>query len=382
MKVAFNGTSLLGPLTGIGQYAWQLATRLQKMPGVDLALFYGSGFDTQVREGGASVSASRLRQLARDLVPRAYELARLRRQWYFDRGTRGRGFDVYHEPNFLAYRFDGPMVLTVHDLSWIRYPETHPPERVRAMHRYFEPSLRAARVVLTVSEFVKQEVIEVFGTPTERIRAIPNGLDPLFVPLPQERTRAVLDPLGLAHGRYFLSVGTLEPRKNLEATLAAYTRLPAALRAQFPLVIAGMKGWRTGRIEQLLAPLENSGQARVLGYLERSQLAAVTAGALAMVYPSLYEGFGLPALEAMGCGVPAIASTASSLPEVVGDTGLLADPHDTAAIAAAMQRLAEDGELRDRLGRAAIVRAAAFTWDRCASETLQAYRDAAATTSS
>lgn len=381
MKVAFNGTALLGPLTGIGQYAWQLATRLQKAPGVDLALFYGGGFDRQVRSGGTSVSVSRLRQLARDLVPKAYELARWRRQWYFDRGVRGQGFDVYHEPNFLAYRFDGPLVLTVHDLSWIRYPETHPPERVRAMHRYFEPSLRAASVVLTVSEFVKQEVIEVFGTPGERIRAIPNGLDPLFVPLSPQQTRAALDPLGLVHGAYFLSVGTLEPRKNLETTLAAYASLPATLRQRIPLVIAGMKGWRTTRIEQLLAPLESSGQARVLGYLERSQLAAVTAGALAMVYPSLYEGFGLPALEAMGCGVPAVASTASSLPEVVGDTGLLADPMDTAGVAAAMQRLAEDQALRDRLGRAALARAAAFTWDRCVADTLQAYRDAAASTS-
>lgn len=377
MKVALGATTLLTPLTGVGQYTHHLARGLQASDGVDLRLFYGSGFSREILKPGTA-RTGKLRLLARQYLPMAYELRRLIEQWRFDRGQRGEKFDLYHEPSYLALRFHGPTVVTVHDLSWIRFPETHPPERVRAMDRYFEPSLRRASLVLTDSEFVKAEILEVYGGDPARVVAIPLGVDPVFDPaLPQE-TASVLAPLGLAHGRYFLSVGTVEPRKNLQATVRAYAALPQATRQRLPLVLAGMKGWRTTALERLLEPLVQSGEVRVLGYLERSDLAKVTAGALAMVYPSLYEGFGLPPLEAMGCGVPPIISTAGSLLEVVGDCGLIVEPHDVDALGAAMTRMADDAQLRSRLGQASLQRAATFTWSRCVEQTVAAYRRAAA----
>lgn len=373
MKIAFNGTALLSPLTGVGQYAYHLASGLQQETDLDLLLFYASHFEHQVGAGTRPLVGT-LRRLVREWVPNSYEVSRWMQQRNFDRGIRQNRFDLYHEPNFLAFRFDGPSVVTVHDLSWIRYPHTHPAERVRAMEKYFEPGLRRARLVLTDSEFVKREVIEVFRVDPARILPVALGLDPIFKPMSADEAQAVLSAHKLKHGEYFLSVGTMEPRKNIETTVAAYRLLPPAVRERHPLVIVGLKGWRTTAMEKVLEPLVASGQARILGYLERSELAAVTAGALAMVYPSLYEGFGLPPLEAMGCGVPAITSNVSSLPEVVGDTGLSVDPLDVEALAAAMRTMAQDPTLRATLSAKALARAGGFTWQRCAAETAAAYR--------
>jgi alpha-1,3-rhamnosyl/mannosyltransferase len=380
MRVAYNARALSGPLTGVGQYTYQLALRLAAMQGLELFLFYGSRLERKVEamSGRAGLNRMKARQLGRRFVPFAYDLVRAWRQLALARGVRSERIELYHEPNTLALDVDAPLVLTVHDLSWIRHPETHPAERVRAMNKYFEPGLRRARLVLTDSEFVKREIVEVFGIAPEHIRAIPIGMDPIFRPLHEGELQSALRPHGLRPKSYLLNVGTLEPRKNLKRTVRAYTLLPRPLREQFPLVLVGASGWRTQGIESVIGPLVARGEVKVLGYLAREELAAVTAGAAAMAYPSLYEGFGLPPLEAMGCGVPVIASTSSSLPEVVGDAGLLVDPLDVDAIASAMCKLLEDADLRSRLSALSIERAARFTWDACAARTFAAYQDALA----
>jgi O-antigen biosynthesis alpha-1,3-rhamnosyltransferase len=377
LNVALNAGALRAPLTGIGQYVLQLGRALGHEPGVAMEFFYGHRF-SEVAAHDLPPLPSGLRGFVRNFVPNSYGIRRVLQQRHFNKGVKRAKYDVYHEPNYLALDFDGPLVLTVHDLSWIRFPETHPQARVDAMERYFEPCLRRAAVLLTDSEFVKREIIEVFGVDPGKIRPVALGLDGTFVPMDASQTRAVLERHGVVHGRYFLCTGTLEPRKNVQATVAAYAALPEAVRSRYPLVLAGMKGWRTTALERTLEPLIASGHAKVLGYLERSELAAVTAGALAMVYPSIYEGFGLPPLEAMGCGVPAITSNVSSLPEVVGDTGITVHPHDIDALSHAMAVLAGDDALRATLSAKALARAAEFTWERCAAETADAYRAAAA----
>ena len=377
LKLAFGATALLSPLTGIGQYAHHLARGLQQHPGVDVNFFYGTRFSRELA-GRPSAAMGKLRVLVRKHVPNPYALRRAIEQWRFDAGVREAGFDVYHEPSYLALRFAGPTVVTVHDLSWIRFPGTHPPERVKALDRYLEPVLRQASLILTDSAFVAGELTEVFGVRPERIRPVPLGLDPAFRPLEPSHTRAVLTRFGLEHGHYFLSVGTMEPRKNLATTLAAYAALPPAVRSAYPLVLAGMMGWETSALQDVLAPLVRSGEVRTLGYLERADLATVTAGALTMVYPSLYEGFGLPPLEAMGCAVPPIISTAGSLLEVVADCGLAVPAEDAEALRGAMQRMVEDPQARAALAQRSLQRAGTFTWGRCVERTLAAYREAAA----
>lgn len=376
LRVAFNGSPMLWPLTGVGQYTYQLARNLKREPELALDFFYGNRFSEAIEES-PSMAAGKFRVWVRTYVPRAYEIRLALEQRHFDKGTRQKRYDLYHEPNYLALRFDGPTVITVHDLSWIRYPETHPPERVKAMNNYFEPRLRRASLLLTDSVFVKDEIVRTFGIDPGLVRALPLGVDEVFHPRQADETQPLLSNHGLQHGSYFLAVGTLEPRKNVQGTIAAYAALPEATRNRHPLVLAGMKGWQTSAIERLLSPLVRNGQVRMLGYLPRAELATVTAGARAMVYPSLYEGFGLPVLEAMACGVPAITSNVSSLPEVVGDAGIMVDPGDTDALARAMDSVADDEALHAALSRKALAQAAQFSWERCAAETAAAYRFAA-----
>jgi alpha-1,3-rhamnosyl/mannosyltransferase len=176
-----------------------------------------------------------------------------------------------------------------------------------------------------------------------------------------------------------LSVGTLEPRKNLARCIAAFASLPQALRAACPLVIAGGAGWGEA-LPPSAQSLVAAGELRLTGYVDASVLPYLYGGARLLAYPSIYEGFGLPPLEAMACGVPVIASNLSSLPEVVGDAGLLVDPADERAIAEAMRTLLEDPERASALARAGLERARGFSWRRCAEETLAVYRQAAVST--
>lgn len=373
MQVAFNATALLSPLTGIGQYAHHLALGLQQIPEIDVNFFYGTGWSRDVR-GKPLPNVTTIKTLVRRFLPNSYAVSRAFQQNRFSEFTRKTPHDVYHEPNFLAYRFDGPSIITVHDLSWIRYPEMHPIERVRAMDKNFQPGLDRASLILTDSEFVKRELIDVFNVKPERIRPVLLGVEALFHPRSADETRSVLDANGLLHGQYLLAVGTLEPRKNLAVALRAFMRLDPQLRKRFPLVLVGMKGWHTSALEQQIAPLVAAGEIRQLGYLAREDLAKVIAGATTLIYPSIYEGFGLPPLEAMACGIPVITSNVSSIPEVVGDTGVMIAPHDVDGLVEAMKTMLTGPELREGMARKALVRSAQFTWANCVTQTVDAYR--------
>lgn len=373
MRIAFNATSLLSPLTGIGQYSRHLAIGLAGHHEIDVDFFYGVAWGEKVHDTPSPVVSSLLPWI-RTHIPFSYELRRALQGNRFARHAGQNRFDIYHEPNTLPLPFDGPMVITVHDLSWIRHPQAHPPERVRAMSKYFEPGLRKASLVLTDSEFVKRELIDVFGVQSDLIMAVPLGVDALFRPRTVDETYPVLSRHGLTHGRYLLVVGTLEPRKNIQVALHSYMQLPSQLRKQYPLLLVGMKGWNTTLLEQQIEPLVRRGEVRLLGYLPREDLASLISGASALVFPSVYEGFGLPPLEAMACGVPVIASDVASIPEVVGDAGVLINPHDVDAFAEAIQGLLTDSNQRTRLSSRALMRSKEFTWERCIEQTVDAYR--------
>lgn len=373
MQVAFNATALLSPLTGIGQYSHHLAKGLQDMDGVRPNFFYGSRWSQEVRTKPFP-RVTTIKNWVHWLLPNSYGVARTLQQRQFSKGVQRTRHDIYHEPNFLAYQFEGPSIITVHDLSWIRFPGMHPVERVRAMDKYFQPGLERASLILTDSEFVKRELIDVFGVKPERIRPVLLGVEALFHPRSADETRAVLDAHGLVHGQYILAVGTLEPRKNLAVALRAFMQLAPVLRKRFPLVLVGMKGWHTSALEQQIAPLIAAGEIRQLGYLPRQDLATIIAGATTLIYPSIYEGFGLPPLEAMACGVPVITSNVSSIPEVVGDTGLMLDPQDVDGFARGMETLLTAPDVREAMARKALARSARFTWASCVSQTIEAYR--------
>ena len=373
IRVAFNATSLLSPLTGIGQYSRNLALGLTQCPGVQPKFFYGAFWSKEVRGTPPVAVASALPWL-RSRVPGSYALRRWVQARQFGSHTKRKTFDLYHEPNNLPLPFDGPTIVTVHDLSWIRYPQAHPAERVRVMDKYFERGIRNASFILTDSNFVKNELIEMFGLVSDRICSIALGVESQFRPQGVEETKSVLRQYGLHRKQFILAVGTLEPRKNLEVALRAFMQLTPGTRQRFPLVLVGMKGWHTSALEQQLAPLIQAGEVRQLGYLPREDLATLVAGATTLVYPSIYEGFGLPPLEAMACGVPVITSSVSSIPEVVGDTGILLDPEDVNGFTDAMEMMISAPDVRAAMGRRALARSKLFTWQRCVEQTANAYR--------
>jgi alpha-1,3-rhamnosyl/mannosyltransferase len=378
MKLAFNAVPLLSPLTGIGQYAKQLLEGLEAHPRLHVDKFYAFRWSKDIRQQPLPHMNNSWKAWVKKWIPGSYQNLRATQQKFFNQGVTKFKPDLYHEPNYLAFDFDGPTVITVHDLSWVRYPYMHPKERVIAMDRYFEPAMRRARRILTDSQFVKQELMDVFGVAPHIIHAVPLGVESQYQPHTPDQTRQALMRLGLEHGRYLLAVGTLEPRKNLQQALHAFKAMPHGVRRNFPLVVVGMKGWHSAPIEQQMRPLLAAGEVIQLGYLNRQDLIFVTAGACALVYPSVYEGFGLPPLEAMACGVPVIATNASSIPEVVGDTGLLVDPHDVDQLTQAMLVMTQAPDQREQYAQRALSGSRRFSWDRCTHETLSVYRAAIA----
>lgn len=372
IRVALTTSSLFQPLTGIGHYTLNLARALEATGRITPRYFYG--FDWRDTAEPREVRGlATLKRLVRKLLPSPYEVSRAAQQAVFSSGVRQCPADVYHEPNFLPFNFDGPTVITVHDLSFVRYPETHPAERVRIMNTLLPPALERAAHVVTDSEYTRQEVISHYGISPDRVTTTLLGVSERFRPRDEEACRAVLTKRVLGYRQYLLAVGTLEPRKNLILALRAFGQLPQSMRARWPLVVAGAKGWKTEALDKELRHLIDEGTVRLLGYVSDDELATVYSGASALVYPSLYEGFGLPVAEAMASGVPVIISDQSCLPEVADGAGLTVGAQDVVALRDAMCRVLEDAEQAERMRRAGLARAAQLTWASCARQTLAVY---------
>jgi glycosyltransferase involved in cell wall biosynthesis len=376
LRVALNAWSLMSQQAGIAAYTRNLAAALLESDAVNVRLFYGYGWSTELRTAPLAGIES-VKSWVRKLVPRPYALLRFAQQQCFSVGLRQRNCDLYHEPGFLPFNFDGPTIVTIHDLSPLRYPEAHPPQRVREFNERLPRAIAKAAHIIVDAESVRAEVMQTFGVSADRIHAIHLGVAPHFHPRNAEETFAVRQHYQLEHGRYVLAVGTLEPRKNLIQAIDAYAGLPEAIRRTTPLVIAGMRGWLVSELETRLRQLEARGEVRWLGFVSNEALPSLYSGATMLVYPSLYEGFGLPVLEAMASGIPVVTSNRSSLPEVAGGVGVLVDPEDTEGLRSAMGRLIENKQEARRLGQLGIVRAGQFTWKDCAKKTIAIYQKAA-----
>ncbi len=289
-----------------------------------------------------------------------------------------RRYALYHEPNHIPIAGDRPTVTTVHDLSVLVHPEWHPADRVRWYEREFAAGVSRTTRFIAASEFTRHEMVTRLGVAAERIDVTYQAARPAFSAAPQEAgaDAAFCRELGLADG-FFLYVGTLEPRKNVVGLVEAYAALPAALRRARPLVLAGGWGWRGEALRDRLADPETRQCVRLLGYMADEQLARLYRRCVALVWPTYYEGFGLPPLEAMNCGAAVIASRVASIPEVVGDAGHLLDPDELPAWTAAMRRIAEDEAWRRQLRSAGPPQAARFSWRACAAATAATYRLAA-----
>jgi len=376
LRVGFNATPLLSPLTGIGNYIAHLGAALAKTGAVDAYSFYGGRWQHQTPSAPAAAGvalAARVRNAIKPFVPFKRELRQAQRQMAFTRGARRNAIELYHEPNYVPFVADVPVVITVHDLSWMRYPETHPADRVRWLERAMPRAIERAAAVLVDSEFTRQEVLSTFGLPPARVHAVHLGVASSFRPLEARDTSRSLQRMGLAHGEYVLTLGTIEPRKNLAHVLEAYAALPAPVRNRYALVVAGERGWRAERLERQLRDLAERSNVVVLGQVPAADLPSLYAGAAAFVFPSFYEGFGLPPLEAMACGVPVLVSDRASLPEVAGDAAVIIDPERPDLTAHGIEAILADPVMRAEMIARGTRRAATFTWEACAMKTLDAY---------
>ncbi|MFP4129335.1 MAG: glycosyltransferase family 4 protein [Halorhodospira sp.] len=364
--------SLRPPVTGTGVYVRELVTAFLAEPRINRV--YGLR-DGRVHRIDRVPAAEQPGAAGGHALPRRVG-RKARRAWHQVAGRyalRWLAPTVYHEPTYLPVRYPGPTVVTIHDLSHWHYPAYHPASRVIALNRGLPKAVERAAAVITVSEYVADEVRRSFDVAPERVHTVYNGVSPVFRPRAASATRPTLAAYGLEPGGYILSVATLEPRKNLQRLMAAYEALPAAIQDRYPLVLTGAAGWRNGGIHERLRRLLARRRARQLGYVPDADLPMLYAGAAAFAYPALYEGFGLPPLEAMASGIPTLTANTSALPEVVGEAAVTVDPHDTAAISQGLQRLIEDGALRQRLRRAGPQRAAGFSWRRAAAQTVDIY---------
>ena len=281
--------------------------------------------------------------------------------------------DLLHSPDFIApIRGARRHIITVHDLSFIHFPEYLTADSRRYYNGQIAASVARADHILAVSEATKRDLMDILDLPAEKISVQWHGVDEQFKPLKRERSQAVLRGLDLP-AAYFLFVGTLEPRKNLLGLARAYRELKQELPDAPPLVMAGRPGWHYRQLMADLQALELGSRLIFKRDISDSQLPALYNHAVALLMPSFYEGFGLPALEAMACGSVPIVSAVSALPEIVGDVGELVDPHDSSAIAAAMQRALTDSDWRERQSAAGLARARRFRWSDTAQAVLASY---------
>ncbi len=285
--------------------------------------------------------------------------------------------DVFHSPDYLLPPVrKGAKVITVHDLTFLVVPQYAEPSLVSYLARAVPGSVERATLVLADSETTKRDLVAFLNVPPEKVEVVYAGVDMAFSPVSDEacldrvRTRYGID------GPFILNVGTLEPRKNLEGLLRAFSIVRGEGRLSHRLLLGGGKGWLYEGIFRLVDELGLKEAVSFLGYVAEDDLPALLSLADVFVYPSFYEGFGLPPLEAMACGTPVVASNAPCLPEVLGDAALLVDPADPQGMAQAIIRAIEDSDLRRSLLAKGKARAAEYTWVAAAEKALGLYRRA------
>jgi glycosyltransferase involved in cell wall biosynthesis len=394
LNVVLGGTPLLGRLTGIGRYTYELARALVASQIVDDLRLWGdlsfldagilkrddpSGedpaglADKKIRERSGSLAVS-----ARAFASRSY-YASMVYQYVTGAMAERRlrplaDSHLYHSPNFIMPHFDGARVITIHDLSTIRFPQFHRKQMVVLCEGGIHSAIEGKAHVITDSFLVRDELVNDFGVDSSQVSTVHLAPDPRCRPRHESECRQALDALGLRHKAFFLSVGTVEPRKNLLRVFEAFRAGRRANHFDWPLIVVGASGWKSSKEHEMLDGLINDGLALYLDYVADDTLLNLYASAGALVFPSLYEGFGLPALEAAACGCPVITSERSAMAEFAPEETLFVNPEDVSSISGALKAIPSKPQFGS--GFDAGTQAATRTWVDVAQETSEVYRAA------
>lgn len=377
VEILFGAHCIRYPMSGIGRYAYRLGLELEKRSDVTLNYFSGTKIIERpdpLLEPVTPVNRNTLKRF----IPFKYHVRRLYHRWKDacaqTEFSRLRDEYLFHEPNYMLGAYQGPSIITVHDLSHIHHPECHPEDRVRFFNEHLPKSIERACHILTVSDFVREELISLLGIPADKVTTTHNGVDESYHQRDEAQCREALARYGLTYRRYLLVVGTVEPRKNLRRLINAYLMLPKALQQAYPLLLVGGKGWESPEFYAQLDRLQATGSLIWPGYVPEADLPVLYAGAKALAFPSIYEGFGLPVLEAMASGVPVLAAQRSAPAEILGEAGMLVDTLDEQAMADGLRRMLEDESWAKQASVSGLLRARQFTWQACAEVTAGVYR--------
>ncbi len=375
MRIGFDATPAVRQGGGIGRYTRELLQALYSAdPESQYRLFYASRSPIPYPLPGPLPANFHARHLPFDDV----WLARVwqRAQIPLPVETITGSIDVFHSPDFTLppVRRGTRTLLTVHDLSFIRDPDSAAPVLRQYLNRVVPRSVARADHVLADSFATRADLVEMYRTPPEKIFVLYSGVNAVFRPIADSATlAAVRAKYHLGESPFILAVGTLQPRKNYVRLIQAFAQLPIT-NYQLRLVIAGGQGWLYDSIFAEVERLKLQTRVVFPGFVADADLPALYSAARALAYPSLYEGFGLPMLEAMACGTPVVTSTASCLPEVAGDAALCVPPTDVEALAHALDKVVSDESLRAELVTKGLARAKEFTWAKAARELVEKYR--------
>ncbi|ROR03142.1 glycosyltransferase family 4 protein [Desulfosoma caldarium] len=377
MRILVDVLPLVGLDTGIARYLRNLYGTIEALPdppSMDIVYFDGRKTHLSIPRAAQPARWSKaVTALWRLPAPVTFTLRCARWIAYeqqLQRITKPGSYDLYHATSFVpAAVTDIPQVFSLYDLSLICYPQTHPTERVWFFRYWSRRRLDYATHILTISQYMREEICRLLGWPEEKVTAVPLAPARHFSPRPLEAVALVRKRLGLPK-EYLLFVGSLEPRKNIGLAVQALTRC----RHDIPLVLVGWTAWGDKRWLAEAQLHRRRPRLIALGYTDDETLACLYSGATALVYPSLYEGFGLPILEAMACGCPVICSNTSSMPEVAGEAAHLIDPLDPQDLASAIDQVLDASDYRQHLIRAGLKRAAGFSWERTARQTRSVFQ--------
>jgi glycosyltransferase involved in cell wall biosynthesis len=374
MLFGLDATPLTEARAGVGHYTFELARALAcAAPQDEFELLYPSSFPPANfdDEDGATLSSN--------LLPVRVRVSALGRHWWalgLPRYVRRRGLRLFHGTNYDVPLWGGAAtVLTIHDLSLMLHAETHERLRVMRARRRLPLMARVADSIITPTESVRREVCEHLRVAPSKVFAVPESARACFRPMSFEETTGARRALGVG-AEFILAVGTVEPRKNLTALLRAFEKIVRARPSSgLQLVIAGARGWLSAPLYEAVAGSHARERIVLTGYLHDASLRALYSSCRAFVYPSVYEGFGLPPLEAMSCGAPVIAGRATAVAEVAGGAARIVNSESHDDLARALVGLLDDERARRELSDAGLRRASEFSWERTARMTLEVYAE-------
>jgi glycosyltransferase involved in cell wall biosynthesis len=371
MKIGIDISLTVGEKAGVGYYTANLVDALAKIDRTNQYVLYPFFYHIYHQDFKAAVVPAQrnfcqcCNGIPKKIIDRLWK-SPIPRKWILG------NVDVLHSTTFCAPRDHfGKLIVTIYDVSFLTLPHCHiEANRIHCLNGTSDAVKYADRII-AISHHGKTELVKYFNVDPDKIVVTHLAAKDIFIPCGLNEQNRVLEKYNIPRN-YIFTVGSFEPRKNIGTLVRAYVNLPESIKKHHPLVIAGGRGWLNTDIDALIASQDPS-MIRRIGYVDEKDLPGLYSAAAVFVYPSLYEGFGLPILEAMSCGAPVITSNTSSMPEISGDAALFFDPTDIRQLTTYLFKVLENEKLRKELSRKGIDRARLFSWEKTAKETLKIY---------